>query len=140
MGVTRLDHVNISTTRCDETRDFFVEVVGLVEGDRPPFAFPGYWLYSGDQAVIHLGGMRAEENERATDKHGGAAIDHISFRMTGLRAMRSKLEQRGIPHHVRVVPRTGDVQIFVDDPNGVTVELTYSAAEAGAEEKALAAR
>ncbi|MBV8150471.1 MAG: VOC family protein [Candidatus Eremiobacteraeota bacterium] len=134
MGVTRLDHVNISTPRCEETKDFFVDVVGLEVGDRPPFAFPGYWLYSGDQAVIHLGGMRDESGS----KHGGAAIDHISFRMTGLRAMREKLEQRKIPHEVRVVPRTGDVQIFVADPNGVSVELTYAAAEAAAEKKTAA--
>ena len=40
-----LDHINIATPRLAESRDFYVEVLGLQEGPRPPFEFDGYWLY-----------------------------------------------------------------------------------------------
>ena len=54
MPATKLDHINIRTTQPEATRDFFVDVVGLRDGERPPFNFGGYWLYAGEQAVIHL--------------------------------------------------------------------------------------
>ncbi len=34
----------------------------------------------------------------------------------------------GLKYRVNQVPRTGDTQLFVDDPNGVTVELNFFAA------------
>jgi catechol 2,3-dioxygenase-like lactoylglutathione lyase family enzyme len=135
MAATSLDHVNIRTTLCEQTKDFFVDVVGLRVGDRPPFNFGGYWLYAGDQAVIHLTDARDAGAHGEAEGRRGAAIDHISFRMTGFRAIKEKLERQSIPYQKRVVPRNGDVQLFVDDPNGVTVELTFAGADVPAEEK-----
>ena len=129
MPATKLDHVNIRTERCDETRDFFVDIVGLRVGDRPPFNFGGYWLYAGEQAVIHLTDARDQDAHGLAAGRAGAAIDHVSFRMTGYAPLREKLERKGLPFETRVVPRNGDVQIFVDDPNGVTVELTFAGSE-----------
>jgi len=65
----------------------------------------------------------------------GAAIDHVSFRVTGYAALRSLLKERNIHSETRIVPRNGDVQVFIDDPNGVTVELTFLGSEVSAEEK-----
>ncbi len=53
--------------------------------------------------------------------------------MTGYAALRSLLKERKIKFETRVVPRNGDVQIFVDDPNGVTVELTFLGSEVSAD-------
>lgn len=136
MAVVRLDHVNITSPVCDATKDFFVDVVGLTVGDRPPFAFGGYWLYAGDLPVVHLNDALSFGQKPPGADRGGAAVDHISFRMTGFHAMRENLRRRGVPHRINAVPRAGDMQIFVDDPNGVTVEMTFPAAETTAEEKA----
>jgi len=137
MAVVRLDHVNIRTPLCEQTKDFFVDIVGLEVGFRPPFTFGGYWLYAGDQPVIHLTDAltRAPREEEAT---GSAAVDHVCFRMTGFSAVREKLERQGLHYLMQTVPRTGDVQLFVDDPNGVNVELNFTGAEVTPEEKALA--
>jgi len=136
MPATKLDHVNIRTRQPEATRDFFVDVVGLRDGERPPFNFNGYWLYAGEQAVIHLTDARDKSANGTADGSGGAAVDHVSFRMTGYSALRALLRDRNLPHATRVVPRNGDVQVFVDDPNGVTVELTFLGSEVSAEEKA----
>ncbi|HTX04023.1 MAG TPA: VOC family protein [Candidatus Acidoferrales bacterium] len=136
MPATKLDHINIRTTQPEATRDFFVDVVGLRNGERPPFNFNGYWLYAGEQAVIHLTDARDVGAHGIAEGRSGAAIDHVSFRMTGYSALRSLLRERNLPYETRVVPRNGDVQIFVDDPNGVTVELTFLGSEVSAEEKA----
>ena len=50
-----IDHVNIATEKLQETRDFFVEVLGLEEGWRPEaFGFQGHWLYAGGRPIVHL--------------------------------------------------------------------------------------
>ncbi|HEY1729424.1 MAG TPA: VOC family protein [Candidatus Baltobacteraceae bacterium] len=129
MPATKLDHINIRTMQPEATRDFFVDIVGLRNGERPPFNFNGYWLYAGEQAVIHLTDARDAGAHGMAEGRAGAAIDHVSFRMTGYNALCALLKERKLPFQTRVVPRNGDVQIFVDDPNGVTVELTFLGAE-----------
>jgi catechol 2,3-dioxygenase-like lactoylglutathione lyase family enzyme len=130
MPVLNLDHVNIRTAKPEATRDFFVDVVGLREGERPPFNFGGYWLYAGDQAVIHLVDARDRGGLATGYDNREAAVDHVAFRMRGYPRLRELLEARGIPFQTRIIPRNGDVQIFVEDPNGVGVELTFAASEA----------
>lgn len=129
MGAQRLDHVNITSAVCEATKDFYVDVVGLTVGDRPPFAFGGYWLYAGEFPVVHLNDALSPGSTHRRDLNGMAALDHVSFRMTGIGVVRKTIEELGLKHRINVVPRTGDVQIFVDDPNGVTVELTFGANE-----------
>lgn len=136
VGAFRLDHVNITTAVCEATKDFFVEIVGLRVGERPPFAFGGYWLYAGDQPVIHLNDALSPGSSHPRDAHGMAALDHVSFRMRGYAATREKIAKHGLKHRISVVPRNGDVQIFVDDPNGVTVELTFAGSEVTDAERA----
>ena len=43
MLVDRLEHYNIVTEKLDETVAFYVDVIGLVNGHRPDFEFPGAW-------------------------------------------------------------------------------------------------
>jgi len=127
MRVHRLDHVNIRTRHLEATKDFYVEAIGLRLGGRPPFTFAGYWLYDDNIAVIHL----AEED--ASVATGTGPIDHVSFRVSGLAAARERLAELGIPFTERVVPRNGDVQLFLTDPNGVSIELTFDADDSTAE-------
>jgi len=136
MPATKIDHINIRTAKAEETRDFFVEIVGLRDGDRPPFSFGGYWLYAGDQAVVHIVDARDGGAHGISTGRAGAAIDHVSFRMTGYAQLRETLSRRGMPCEMRVVPRNGDVQVFVEDPNGVALELTFAGSEVPEADKA----
>ena len=44
MRITHIDHFNISLKHAalETIRDFYVNVIGLTEGARPNFNFPGY--------------------------------------------------------------------------------------------------
>ena len=86
MALRNLNHVLVLVEDLDATRDFYVEVLGLEVGERPPFAFPGYWLYLDEQAVIHLASKdRAGNGKReGAGADGTGAIDHIAFEATGL--------------------------------------------------------
>jgi catechol 2,3-dioxygenase-like lactoylglutathione lyase family enzyme len=46
-----LDHYNVSTRKLKATVQFYEEVLGFVNGPRPPFNFPGAWPYSAGHPV-----------------------------------------------------------------------------------------
>jgi hypothetical protein len=64
--------------------------------------------------------------------HGTGAVDHVAFFATGLAQMLQHLRGIGVPARQRTVPNIGLHQVFLDDPNGVTIELNYPAAEQAA--------
>jgi catechol 2,3-dioxygenase-like lactoylglutathione lyase family enzyme len=121
VAVDALQHVNIHTADAERSRDFYVDVVGLRVGDRPPVPSAGYWLYIADQPVIHLVQSTADERPRT----GTGAIDHIAFRGVDLAATRRALVAARVSFREAVVHRDNIVQLFVHDPDGVAIELNF---------------
>ena len=123
MTVERLDHCTVMTSDLEATRRFYVDVLGLVDGARPPFKVAGAWLYGGGQPIVHL---------VVRDHAGGGstgAFDHIAFRGSGLAGFVARLRDRGVEHSLHTVPDLGLRQIFVADPNGVSIEINFAADE-----------
>jgi catechol 2,3-dioxygenase-like lactoylglutathione lyase family enzyme len=123
MAITALNHVNIVTQDLEATRKFYADIIGLIDGDRPSFQFPGAWLYINDEAVIHLVGVEDQPEK------GTGTIDHVAFEANGIGDTIEILEGREIPFHVRDVPGMEIRQIFLHDPNGVMIELNFRGAE-----------
>lgn len=134
MPLENLNHFLVVADDLEATRDFYVDVLGLEEGFRPPFDFIGHWIYLGERAVVHLAGRRdyLDKADRVRDGSGDiatGAIDHIAFEATGLQDMVETLERHGVPVRHRKVPDINLHQLFVHDPNGVLIELNYPADE-----------
>ena len=125
MTLHRLDHVNLRTTRLDAMIEWYQSVLGMRLGDRPPFPFPGAWLYSGEDATVHLIGVD-EEAERG----GALSLEHFAFSATGLGDMLSALERDGVPHKLAEVPGFGIIQINLWDPDGNHLHVDFKAEEA----------
>ena len=123
MTLTMLQHVNIMTDKLDQTVAFYEDILGFENGERPNFAFPGAWLYCGEEAVIHLIGVDEQE---AT---GSGCIDHVAFAAEGFDRYAAFLDEKGYEHETRVVPGGRLRQIFVRDPNEVLIELNFRADE-----------
>lgn len=119
MAITSLDHYTINTLDLDATIRFYVEVMGFENGERPPFSFPGAWLYCEGRPVVHLIGGKAP------DGAGAGAIDHIAFRAGGLGEFLRRLEDRGVAYSERDVPGAGIHQVFLSDPSGISVEVCF---------------
>lgn len=122
MPVAGFQHVNTRSTDVERTRDFYVRVLGFRVGDRPPFASRGYWLYLGDQPVLHL----VQRPEGEPHHTGGGNVDHIGFQAVDIDATRAALTAEGLPFREAIVPRDNSIQIFVRDPDGIQVELNFS--------------
>ena len=135
MLINSLAHCAIRTTKLQETRDFFVDILGLEDGERPDFPFPGAWLYTDSTAVIHLIGVDPDDpsglqryvgGEISTEAlQGSGAFDHMPFRANDPSVLTDRLKQTDYEYRERQGPNMNLFQIFVEDPNGITIELNY---------------
>lgn len=145
MGIA-LNHFSIRTVDLDACERFYCGLLGLKKGPRPPFPFPGLWLYAGetdryDNAAVHIIGIDRNDPEGLkkylgdrdeTSLAGSGAVDHVAFFATGLKETLERLQANGIEGRERTVPLLGLHQVFIDDPNGIVVELNFPAAEKAA--------
>lgn len=129
MRTTGLNHYNLRAHQplLDELCRFYVEIVGLAVGDRPPFAVAGYWLYADERPVLHLA-EAASEQVAASNVDGTFA--HAAFDCVDVASAEALLTLRGIRYRKTAVPETGAPQIFFTDPAGNGVELLFPAHEA----------
>jgi catechol 2,3-dioxygenase-like lactoylglutathione lyase family enzyme len=127
MPIDALDHYNVCTSDLERARRFYREVMGLRDGERPPFGRPGAWMYLGEQPILHL------STARVPDPTKREAFDHVAFRARGLADIRATLDRIGVRHQSFTVPDRNLVQVFFRDPDGAEIELIFSGEEAAAE-------
>lgn len=120
------DHVNLRTTDPEGLADWYETHLGLARGWRPPFPFPGAWLYLGDSAVVHVVGV--------TDSPGSysGSLEHFAFTATGMDAFAAKLDAAGVPFQRADVPGTDIVQFNLHDPAGNHIHIDFRTANENA--------
>jgi catechol 2,3-dioxygenase-like lactoylglutathione lyase family enzyme len=128
MPVTGFSHYNLRADRAllDALRDFYVDVVGLRVGERPPFDSFGYWLYIGACAVLHLSEAGPHEHRGS---HTNGTFDHVAFDCVDRPGFETHLRARGIDFRCAQVPLLDRWQLFFIDPAGNGVELNFSGSE-----------
>jgi catechol 2,3-dioxygenase-like lactoylglutathione lyase family enzyme len=126
MSVGMLDHFNIRTRQLDATVRFYQDILGLENGDRPNFSFPGAWMYSEGRPVVHLVDISPTDEQQKPDS---GVVHHVAFASRDFNGMKARLQSKGMAFDTRQVPGGELWQIFVRDPNGVMIELNYEAAK-----------
>lgn len=148
MPARLLEHVNIRTTRLNETVRFYTEVLGLHQGHYPGKTVPGAWIYdSEDVPVVHIVAIdpfdaevqskadRATIARPVTTLNGTGVLDHVAFSADDYDGTLKIIQDRGIAFRARDV-MAGLRQIYIMDPNDVLIELNFRQeikAEAGAD-------
>jgi catechol 2,3-dioxygenase-like lactoylglutathione lyase family enzyme len=146
MGLKFLEHLLILTHDPEGTRDWFCNNLGFRSGDHPDFGFPVYWLYIGDQDVLHIGKAKFSEHQdtylktpsdqpqqdySAAGALGSGRIDHACFNCDGMDEFIERLTKNGIEFSERKAHNSNLYQLFMREPiNGIKVELNFSAQEA----------
>jgi catechol 2,3-dioxygenase-like lactoylglutathione lyase family enzyme len=125
MPVTEMNHFTVLTDDLERTRAFYVGLLGLREGPRPPLGFPGAWLYAGERPILHVIAGRPLPAERR------GVLDHMAFSARGLGELVTRLDAAGVAYDLRRQAESNVWQLFVFDPNGARVELDFDATENG---------
>ncbi|HWL48039.1 MAG TPA: VOC family protein [Sphingomonadaceae bacterium] len=123
-----LDHVNLQTTDLAGSVAFYRDVIGLAVGD-PPGLDPArvQWMHDEQgHAIIHLSTAGSLLGEAAGARgHDTGAVHHVALDCRGHDAMVELLKAQGYPFRQNHVVEIDLRQIFVEDPNGVLLELNY---------------
>lgn len=127
MTVTAVNHFTVLTDDLPATLAFYEEHLNLGPGARPPFTFPGAWLYAdagrGRDPILHI--VAGIDKARLVK----GVLDHMAYSGRGLAAAVAKLKSRGIPYELRRLPEYGTWQLFFHDPNNAKVEIDFDKAE-----------
>ena len=132
MPLTELNHYFVRANDLERSRRFYCDVLGFERMPRPDFAFPGYWLGVGGKVQVHMGpngipdaGLHylGSTPQSATDNAG--VVDHIAFCATEPEAMAARLKAMNVPARKRYRPAIRLLQMFVKDPDGLTIELNF---------------
>lgn len=124
MAIVGFNHYNITTTNLERTRKFYSDVLGLKDGERPPFSRPGAWMYIGSQPILHISTGRTPATQNSD------AFDHVAFSATDIDGTRAHLRRYGIDFEEFGVPDRELHQIFFRDPDGVQIELQFAGEDA----------
>lgn len=118
----QIDHINIAAPMdlLDGVRDFYCGLFGLENGFRPAFSQRGYWLYSGDQAIVHL-----SESSNHQRLPGKGHLDHVAFQAREPDLVIERLAAAGVPFRANYIPEIRLTQLFFDDPAGTGLEVNF---------------
>lgn len=117
-----LHHVNIETSKLEETRAFYEEMAGLKVGPRPRLSAPGYWLYHGIFPVLHL--IEIPENDGVPPGRLNR-IDHWASLAEGYDETVEFVKSKGYMYREADIGDDHFKRLFVKDPNGATLELAF---------------
>ncbi len=124
MCVSGLNHFNISAPEelIEQVKQFYTDVIGLALGPRASLDHEGYWLYAGCTPIVHLS-IRMETPAASSIQKG--YFNHISLSCVGLRSAIAKMLATQTPYRLIQLPDIHQTQLFVTDPAGIGVELTF---------------
>ena len=132
MPITELNHFLLVAKDLERTRDFYQQVLGLELAERPDFGFPGYWLKTGDSICVHLASQAPNQvrdmfllKKHPKGTKGSGAVDHIAFLARDPREVRQRIRKSKVEMHFRSFPDAKLFQIFLKDPDDVTIELNF---------------
>jgi catechol 2,3-dioxygenase-like lactoylglutathione lyase family enzyme len=124
MALKQLSHVNLRTAELDRLIAFYGDVLGLEPGWRPPFDFPGAWLYCGEHPVVHLvGEARARVGE-------DPKLEHFAFAAEDLAGFLARLRDRKVPYWIRIIPGSEQRQVNLRDTDGNHLHVDFDSSEA----------
>jgi catechol 2,3-dioxygenase-like lactoylglutathione lyase family enzyme len=124
MSIQAMNHFTVLAQDLAATKAFYIGLLGFTDGPRPPFDFPGAWLYIGDQAVLHIIAGRPVPDPPA------GVLDHMAFSAGDLGGTVARLKTHKIDYVLHRQAGDGPWQLFCHDPSGAKVELDFSADEA----------
>ena len=131
MPLTRMEHLLVLTDDIEGTKDFYCRALGLEVGERPPLEFPGHWLYVEGVPCIHVADRDAytAHSERLGIPASPDAVDHVAFSGNDYAQAFARLEREGVEARTNAVPGAGLRQLFLEDPNGLKIEINVMSRE-----------
>ncbi|WP_077624585.1 VOC family protein [Sediminibacillus massiliensis] len=129
IGFESLHHVSLAVTDIDRAKDFYGNILGLKEIDRPGFDFPGAWYQIGSQQ-LHLisypGSETIREKGEMETKDG-----HFAIRVKDYHQTLNFLKKQNVDVLEKPDSISGFAQIFCMDPDHNLIEFNVDQSSLG---------
>src|SRR5260221_11954526 len=132
MPVTELNHYLIRANNLERTKDFYCKVLGFEVMPRPDFPFPGYWLGINGKIQVHMAQAGVQNSElyylgspKNAARDSSVVVDLIAFLATEPDQLVKHLKELKVACRPRNFPESQLYQLFVKDPDGLTIELNF---------------
>ena len=124
MQIGKLDHINIRTNQLDIMIDWYAGILGLKKGPRPNFLFAGAWMYSGDDAVVHLVEV---DGDPGAGSETGLKVEHFALSATGMKSFEARLTEAGEDFQTANLDDVKITQYNIWDPdrNHIHIDFKY---------------
>lgn len=117
-----INHVLVLTSDLKAMECFWTKLIGLQVGERPPFPFNGVWIYSDNKPLVHIA-------EQAASVFGNGAIAHVALEGSDYKSLIKRLNTSSYLYTEKVVPLSGERQVFIVGPDGLIVEMLFPLTE-----------
>ncbi len=133
MPIRELNHFFVRASDLEASRRFYADVLGFEVMPRPDFPFPGYWMGVNGAIQVHMGPADIPNRQSyylgtPDDAASGQSgvIDHVAFIADDPAGFVERFKARGIEYRPRYLPDSKLFQLFIRDPNGITIELNFA--------------
>src|SRR5471030_2588410 len=116
MPLTELNHYFVRVLDLERTKAFYVDVLGFEVMPRPDFPFNGYWLGVNGKIQVHMGQAGIENEELY---YLGTTKESAPEKFL------ARFKELGIGARPRSLPEAELYQLFIKDPDGLTIELNF---------------
>lgn len=126
MQIRKLDHVNVRTSQLNSMIQWYTQILGMKQGHRPKFPFPGAWMYAGDTPAVHLVGTEADGS---VGSESPLKLEHFAFSAYGAAVFEEKLKTLSEPFRRSILESAELIQYNVWDPDGNHIHVDFNAHE-----------
>jgi glyoxylase I family protein len=127
--IETIHHVSLPVTDLNRAKEFYTQILGLREIERPAFDFPGAWFQLGDRQ-LHL--IVHDHSTFRAQKPVDSRDIHVAVRVTSYRETRDFLRSHGFHpeaeddgKQMKESPQStaGWPQLYIMDPDRNIIEL-----------------
>ncbi|MFG6119702.1 VOC family protein [Thalassobacillus sp. B23F22_16] len=121
MDITMIHHISLKTKDLKKAKQFYGNILGLEEENRPDFSFAGAWYRIGDYQQLHL--IEDPEFVYNPELHIDTRGNHVAFRVKDFQETSAHLKASGVDIKEKPDSTSGFAQIFCCDPDGHIIEF-----------------
>ncbi len=120
-------HVSLDTRDLARSKQFYGELLGLAELERPDFGLPGVWYQAGP-VQLHVIQVPEGVDAGSTPPNLTPLAAHVAFEIEDYEATKTALEGAG---HQVLATGAEVGQLFTQDPDGNVIEFIRPGGQLG---------